>query len=114
MADCAGEEMEPSSGGAPFSRDSSWHIGVGTRWLLEDLPGMAELHSVLLCAWSPAVEVIFVADVSAGSALDNRGWRGESSHLGTWGQQMTGSQVSVHSDTRLRGQKEMTQLTSGR
>lgn len=70
VADCAGEEMESSVWRAPFSREFSWHIAVGTRWLLEALPGIEELCSVLLCAWSSAVEIIIVAGISTMNALD--------------------------------------------
>lgn len=58
------------SRGDPFSRDFSWCTGMGTRWLLRVLPEIAELYSVLLCAWSPPVEVIIAADISTESALD--------------------------------------------
>lgn len=58
------------SRGDPFSRDFNWHIGTGTRWFLRVLPEIAELCSVLLCAWSPSVEVIIVAAISTMSVLD--------------------------------------------
>ena len=106
VADCAGKEMESSvRRGSLFNRLQLAHCSR-TRGLVVALPETVELYSVLLCASRPAVEVIIVADISAVSALDTGAGEARAPTLGAWAQQVTGSQVFVHSDTRMRIQKE--------